>query len=106
MPFEDRTAYVFTVNSISAHAPAAPGVYGITNAREWIYIGVADDIRRMLLSYLSESGTPVMRRGPSGFVFEIRAEWEERTSRQNRLVMEYEPVCNRQANPSGYDRTG
>ncbi len=96
MPFENCVAHAFTVNSISAYAPAAPGVYGITNAREWIYIGVADDIRGVLLSYLRESGTPVMRRRPSGFVFEIRADWE-RTNRQNRLVMEYEPVCNRQA---------
>jgi len=96
MPFENCTAHAFTLNSISAHAPAAPGVYGITNAQEWIYIGVTEDIRSMLLGYLRERGTPIMQRRPSGFVFEVRDEWE-RVNRQNILVREYEPVCNRQA---------
>ena len=94
MPFENCVAHAFTSNSISAHAPSASGVYGITNAREWIYIGVTDDIRNMLLSYLRERGSPVMDRKPSGFVYEVRDTWE-RTTRQSRLVMEYEPFCNR-----------
>ena len=98
MPFENCVAHAFTSNSIRAHAPAASGVYGITNAREWIYIGVADDIRSVLLGYLRENGSQVMDRKPSGFVFEVRDQWE-RTSRQNRLVMEYEPICNRHCKP-------
>jgi len=98
MPFENSVAHAFTSNSIRAHAPAAPGVYGITNAREWIYIGVADDIRSVLLGHLGENRSQVMDRKPSGFVFEL---WDqlERTSRQNRLVMEYEPFCNRNWKP-------
>ncbi len=98
MPFENCIAHSFTLNSISAHAPAAPGDYGITNASEWIYIGVTDDIRSELLNYLRERSTPVMKRKPSGFVFEVRDDWE-RVNRHNRLVTEYKPVCNRQARP-------
>jgi hypothetical protein len=77
------------------YAPIASGVYGISNAREWIYIGETDDIRAALIAHLADSGATVMTRKPTGFVFEV-CESAHRAARQDRLILEYEPVCNRQ----------
>ena len=48
-----------------------PGVYGLSNAREWVFVGVADDIRAALLGHLQEGNTPLKSRAPTGFTFEI-----------------------------------
>jgi hypothetical protein len=75
------------------HAPAAPGVYGITNSKNWLFIAEADDIRAALLSQLAAS-SPLRSMNPTGFVFEL-CKASARTARQERLVEEYGPVCNR-----------
>ena len=94
MPFDQLTPRPFTSNSIRMYSPAAAGVYGISNAREWIYIGDADNIQGALLAHLADLHTPLMKREPSGFVFEV-CEGARRPARQDRLVKEYEPTCNR-----------
>jgi hypothetical protein len=81
--------------SIRAHAPAASGVYGISNARQWIYIGVADDIRQALMEHLSKSGTAIKSHVPTGFSYEM-CDPQMRTGRFDRLVVQYDPVCNRE----------
>lgn len=78
------------------YAPATSGVYGISNAREWIYIGETDNIQGALLSHLHDLYASLMKRRPTGFVFEV-CEGARRPSRQDRLVLEYEPTCNRHA---------
>jgi hypothetical protein len=70
------------------------GVYGISNATEWIYIGEADNIQEALAEHLHEGNTALMKRRPTGFVFET-CEWTRRPSRHDRLILEYEPTCNR-----------
>ena len=94
MPFEHLIPRPFTSSSITMFAPSRPGLYGISNAREWIYIGVADDIKGALLAHLETTDTSVTNRSPTGFVFEIceRTRW---VARQDQLVREYEPVCAR-----------
>jgi hypothetical protein len=94
MPFYSPFPRSFTAPSVREYAPDLPGIYGISNAREWIYIGVTDNIQDALLRHLGESNTAVLERQPTGFVFEVcdRAGW---TGRQDRLVLEYEPTCNR-----------
>ncbi len=83
------------MGSIRAHAPAASGVYGLTNRREWIYIGEADNIRERLLEHLGEkSGTEIQSQEPTGFAFEL-CDRPARVGRQDRLIQQYEPVCNR-----------
>lgn len=72
------------------------GVYGISNAREWIYIGESDNIQEALLNHLMGSDTSLLQRVPTGFVFEP-CESGTRPSRQDRLVFEYEPTCNRRS---------
>ena len=76
------------------YAPVASGVYGISNAREWIYIGQADNIQDALLNHLQDLSTSLLERQPTGFVFEL-CDGARRPARQDRLVFEYEPVCNR-----------
>lgn len=90
--------HAFSNMSIRAHAPAASGVYGISNGQEWIYIGAADNIRERLLQHLAEGDTQLKSRVPTGFTYEL-CNWSERSSRQDSLIMQYEPVCNRRPDP-------
>src|SRR5690348_6876722 len=94
MPFEQPIPRPFTSGAIQMYAPLASGVYGISNAREWIYIGYAGNIQGALLDFLKDPDTTLMKRRPTGFVFETCAE-AQRLARQDRLVFEYEPICNR-----------
>ncbi len=95
MPFDQRIPRAFTSGSVHRYAPVASGIYGISNAREWIYIGETDDIKGALLSHLQDQHAAVMQRVPTGFVYEV-CEPASRPGRQDRLVLEYEPTCNRQ----------
>lgn len=94
MPFRSPMPHSFQAHSILAHAPPYSGVYGISNAREWIYIGQTDDIRSALLQRLEEAGS-YQAQVPTGFTFEV-CEPVVRTVRQARLVYEFNPVENRQ----------
>lgn len=96
MPFDQRIPRPFTATSVRTYAPASSGVYGISNAREWIYIGVADNIQDSLLTHLRDVHTSLMKREPTGFVFEVCG-GSHRPVRQDRLVLEYEPACNRRS---------
>ena len=95
MPFEQFTPRSFTTVSVRANAPAASGIYGISNAREWIFIGESDNIQASLLHDLQKGDSALLKRLPTGFVFEL-CDAAHRPARQDRLILEYEPVCNRQ----------
>lgn len=95
MPFEQFTPRSFTPVSVRANAPAASGIYGISNAREWIYIGETDNIQASLLNGLQRDSL-LQQRGPTGFVFELCAP-AGRLARHERLILEYGPVCNRRS---------
>lgn len=98
MPFENSLAHAFTAGSIRAHAPALGGVYGISNAREWLYIGYSDNIQGALMAHRQERDSLLVRSGPTGFVFELS--WPEtQTERCQKLIREYGPVCNQ----NGFD---
>jgi hypothetical protein len=94
MPFDQFTLRSFTSVSVRANAPTTSGIYGLSNAREWIYIGETDNIQASLLDALLQSDSAVLKRYPTGFVFEL-CDPAERLARHNRLILEYEPVCNR-----------
>ena len=94
MPFDHFLPRSFTASSVREHAPMASGVYGISNAFEWIYIGESDNIQDSLLGHLRQLDTSLLRRQPTGFVFELCGR-AQRPARQDRLILEYEPVCNR-----------
>jgi hypothetical protein len=94
MPFENHLPRSFTANSIRVNAPALSGVYGLSNARAWVFIGEADNIQDALLGHLNDPGNSIGQLRPTGFVFEI-CDRAVRSRRQDRLVQEYEPGCNR-----------
>lgn len=97
MPFDRFVPYTFSLISVQKNAPALSGVYGLSNAREWIFVGETDNIKATLIRHLQETHTPLLERGPTGFVFELCAP-HNRPARQERLIQEYEPVCNRRPN--------
>jgi len=99
MPFNQFTPRKFTTDAIHTYAPVTSGVYGISNSREWIYIGETDNIQNALLIHLQSLKTPLLKREPTGFVFEV-CDPAHRSSRQDRLVIEYGPACNRQGQHS------
>jgi len=94
MPFDQPFPRSFTASSVREHAPPLSGVYGISNPSEWIYIGETDNIQAALLRHLQELNTALLKRQPTGFVFEV-CDRAKRPDRQDRLVLEYEPTCNR-----------
>jgi hypothetical protein len=94
MPFDQFTPRFFTPASLRANAPAASGIYGVSNAREWIYIGETDNIEASLLNDLQQRDLELFNRCPTGFVFEL-CDPVGGLARHNRLILEYEPVCNR-----------
>jgi hypothetical protein len=94
MPFDHFIPRPLTPVAVHAYAPTASGVYGISNAREWIYIGETDNIRGALLDHLQDCDAPLMKREPTGFVYEV-CDPAKRPARQDRLVLEYEPTSNR-----------
>jgi len=96
MPFEQLIPRQFTSGGVQAYAPVASGVYGISNAQEWIYIGETDNIQGALLAHLQDVRASLMQRQPTGFVYEV-CELARRPGRQDRLVIEYNPTCNRPA---------
>ena len=96
MPFDHLIPRPFTSNTVHMYAPIASGVYGVSNSREWIYIGETADIQGALLALLQDPSTSLMKYVPTGFVFELCA-GGSRPARQGRLVHEYNPRCNREA---------
>ena len=59
MPFDHLIPRPFTSNAVRMYAPDISGVYGISNANEWIFIGAADSIQGALLEHLRDGGTPI-----------------------------------------------
>jgi hypothetical protein len=94
MPFAQCATRSFTAISVQNNAPPSSGVYGLSNAREWLFIGEGNNIRAHLLEHLREMGTALRIQNPTGFTFELCSPGE-RIARQDRLVRELEPRFNR-----------
>ena len=90
MPFESCFARAFTAVTIEREAPAASGVYGISNSQRWIFIEETENIRASLMGYLANSHAPPADL-PSGFSFELSPSYS-RTARRDRLRAELEPL--------------
>lgn len=98
MPFEQHIPRPLSLVAVHTYAPTTSGVYGISNAREWIYIGETENIQDALLAHLKQLDPSLVKGQPTGFVFEA-CDGVRRLVRQNRLVLEYEPTCNRRSPP-------
>ena len=90
MPFESCFARAFTAITIEREAPMASGVFGISNAKRWIYIEETENIRASLMGYLAHSSGPSAD-PPSGFSFELSPSYS-RTARRDRLIAELSPT--------------
>lgn len=95
MPFENHHGNrSFTMISIGNNAPAASGVYGLADARQWLYIGETYNIQAELLKHLQRPAPFLEGHYPSGFTYELSSA-ERRVERQNQLVSELRPIGNR-----------
>lgn len=94
MSLQSSFPHGFSIGSIRAHAPEASGVYGISNAREWIFIGESDNIQNSLLQHVSDAKSEIKSRQPTGFSYEL-CPANSRQSRQDFFIVQYQPVCNR-----------
>ena len=94
MPFDRIRPHSFSIVSVQNNAPALSGVYGLSNAREWILVGETDNIKATLIGHLQETHTPLLGQKPTGFTFELSVPCE-RVARQERLIQEYQPVFSR-----------
>ena len=94
MPFEMPLPWPFTPSAIREHAPVQPGGFGLSKAGEWIFIGETENIQATLLLLIGDRNNAVQRRQPTGFVYEV-CERDAQSKRQDRLILEYEPTCNR-----------
>jgi hypothetical protein len=93
MPFENHGNRSFTMISIDKNAPAASGVFGLSDARQWLYVGETANIQAELLKLLQFPNVFLREHAPSGFTFEL-SPMEHRLERRNRLVVELEPIGN------------
>jgi hypothetical protein len=91
MPFDPFTRWSFTPASVRANARAASGIYGVSNAREWIYIGETDNIQASLMNDLQQGDSELLKRCPTGFVFEL-CNPAGRLFGHDLLILKYEPV--------------
>jgi hypothetical protein len=94
VPFEHHGSRSFTMISINKNAPTASGVYGLSDARQWIYVGETADIQAELLRHFQNPHSFLREHPPSGFTYELSTAGQ-RIDRQNRLILELEPTGNR-----------
>lgn len=93
MPFENHGNRAFTAISVHKNAPPASGVYGLSDARGWIYVGETSNIHAELLRHLQTPSSFLREHRPSGFTYELSTA-ESRIARQSRLIFELAPIGN------------
>ena len=93
MPFDHHGNRSFTATSIDKNAPPYSGVYGLSDAREWLFVGETANIQSELRRHLMHPVEFLQGRRPSGFTFELCPE-ESRGERRNQLVKELSPAGN------------
>ena len=90
MSFERCLPQVYNADSIRKNAPGDSGVYGLSNAQHWLYIGQSSNIRDSLLKHLMDGGAD-REHAPTGYRFELSPE-NSRLSRQQSLIVELAPT--------------
>jgi len=63
-----------------AGGPGFFGVYGLSNAREWIHVGETDNIQGRLLEHLEGTDSFRAAGAPTGFSFELSPPQDRRRS--------------------------
>jgi hypothetical protein len=93
MPFRNCFARTFKSAAVLREAPPRSGIYGLSNALGWIYVGETDNIQAQLLAHLEEPRSLVGYGVPTGFSFELSSP-SERVARQRQIVLEFDPPGN------------
>jgi hypothetical protein len=94
MPFFGKfSCFSFTHSSVRQNAPQRSGVYAISNANEWIFVGSTNDLQAALHKHLMEVGTPLKTKAPTGFTFQA-CDLALRQGFLDELVAELRPSCN------------
>ena len=93
VPFAIHGNRSFTMVSVDKNVPAASGVYGLSNASQWIYVGETANIHAELFHHLQHPNTFLKGHSPSGFTYELSSQ-EHRAERRNQLVSELQPIGN------------
>jgi excinuclease UvrABC nuclease subunit len=96
VPFENHGSRAFTASSIDQNAPSASGVYGLSNAKHWIYVGETGDIHAELRRHLQNRQGEIGKLSPAGFTFELSAA-SERVVRRGKLIQELKPAIDSNA---------
>jgi len=94
VPFENHGNRPFTATSVDKNAPAASGVYGLSNARRWILVGETANIQAELRKHLQHPSDVLREHIASGYTYELSPA-EYRVERQNQLIRELAPAGNR-----------
>jgi hypothetical protein len=94
VPFNNHGNRSFTAMSVDKNAPPASGVYGLSDARHWIYVGETANIHADLAQHLRSPNLFLQEHAPSGFTFEL-SDAGQRSERRDRLVVELDPIGNR-----------
>ncbi len=95
MAFVPNDFHHFTRPAVINDAPNVSGVYGIFRDGAWIYVGEAQDIQARLIQHLTaDDSADIRAQHPTGFTFE-RVPAAARVARQNALIAELNPICNR-----------
>jgi excinuclease UvrABC nuclease subunit len=95
MPWNGTNGFAFTQTSIVANAPASSGVYALFNDGKWIYVGEGVDIQARLLTHLRDSHNEcVNRANPAFFAYELVGS-QTRVARQDQLILDLKPSCNK-----------
>ena len=92
MSFTNALPKIFSGESIERNAPTASGVYGLSNASNWLFIGESDNIKASMLGHLNRSGPIKLNAEPTGFSFEL-SDQHSRLARQQYLIVELSPSC-------------
>ena len=93
MPFAGKFSFSFSYASVRQNAPRSCGVYAISNAAEWLFVGSADDLQAALHKHLLETGMPLKAKAPTGFTFEV-CHPDACQTRLQELLAELRPACN------------
>jgi len=97
MPFGSSITSGFTEQGIAQVAPGTSGVYGIFNKSQCVYVGDGEDVEASLYSHLrggSSESYWIRSQNPTYFKLEA-CEETARLEREQELIAELDPVCNR-----------
>lgn len=93
MAFDQLIPRSFNLRTINQFAPRESGVFGLSNARAWLFIGSSEDVQQSLLALLAQAQTSPSEEQATGFIFET-CPAAHRQNRQQRLIGDYRPAWN------------